>query len=416
MAEIQSVSAIEILDSRGRPTLLAECRLSDGAMGQASLPSGASTGRAEALELRDGDPSRHAGLGCLKAVAQVNGEINSALSGRAFSGQADLDQCLIDLDGSANKSRLGANAILGVSLAFCRAAAQQAKLPLYRHLARIAGERPRLPRPMINLFSGGAHAGGQTAIQDIQIVLPQASSIKRILEAKTDVFRAAAALVAQRYGMRLLTADEGGLAPAVESSEAMLQLAVEAIESAGFQPGEDVVLTLDVAASQFYADGRYHIDGESLNRDAMIERIVHWRSAFPIISIEDGLHEEDWAGWRQLRRRLQGRAMILGDDLLCTNPDRIGRAINEEAADSLLLKVNQIGTLTEALTAYRLAKRAGWRTVVSARSGETEDDWLADLAAGWAGDYIKVGSITQSERLAKYNRLLYLEEAEGIRL
>lgn len=416
MAEIQSVSAIEILDSRGRPTLLAECRLSDGARGRASVPSGASTGRAEALELRDGDPMRHAGLGCLKAVAQVNGEINSALSGRAFSEQFDLDQCLIDLDGSANKSRLGANAILGVSLAFCRAAAKQAKLPLYRHLARMAGETPRLPRPMINLFSGGAHAGGQTAIQDIQIVLPRARSIKRILEATTDVFRAAAALVAERYGMRLLTADEGGLAPALESSEAMLQLALEAIESTGYRPGEDVLLTLDVAASQFYADGFYHIDGESLNRDEMIERIVHWRSAFPIISIEDGLHEEDWSGWRQLRRRLQGRAMILGDDLLCTNPARIGRAINEEAADSLLLKVNQIGTLTEALAACKLAKRAGWRTVVSARSGETEDDWLADLAIGWAGDYIKVGSITQSERLAKYNRLLYLEEVEGIRL
>lgn len=416
MAEIQSVSAIEILDSRGRPTLLAECRLSDGATGRTSVPSGASTGQAEALELRDGDPMRHAGLGCLKAVAQVNGEINSALSGRAFSGQSDLDQCLIDLDGSANKSRLGANAILGVSLAFCRAGAKQAKLPLCRHLAQMAGERPRLPRPMINLFSGGAHAGGQTAIQDIQIVLPKARSIKRILEATTDVFRAAAALIASRYGMRLLTADEGGLAPALESSEALLQLALEAIESAGYQPGEDVVLTLDVAASQFYADGFYHIDGESLNRDAMIERIVQWRSAFPIISIEDGLHEEDWAGWRQMRRRLQGRAMILGDDLLCTNPARIGRAINEAAADSLLLKVNQIGTLTEALAAYRMAKRAGWRTVVSARSGETEDDWLADLAVGWAGDYIKVGSITQSERLAKYNRLLYLEEVEGIRL
>ena len=416
MAEIQSVSAIEILDSRGRPTLLTECRLSDGATGRASVPSGASTGRAEALELRDSDPMRHAGLGCLKAVAQVNGEINAALSGRAFSGQSDLDQFLIDLDGSPNKSRLGANAILGVSLAFCRAAAKQAELPLYRHLAQIAGERPRLPRPMINLFSGGAHAGGQTAIQDIQIVLPQARSIKRILEVTTDVFRAAAALISSRYSMRLLTADEGGLAPAVESSEAMLQLALEAIENVGYQPGEDVVLTLDVAASQFYADGFYHIDGASLNRDEMIERIERWRSAFPIISIEDGLHEEDWAGWRQMRRRLQGRAMILGDDLLCTNPGRIGRAINEAAADSLLLKVNQIGTLTEALEAYRLAKWAGWQTVVSARSGETEDDWLADLAVGWAGDYIKVGSITQSERLAKYNRLLYLEEAEGIRL
>ncbi len=416
MAEIQSVSAIEILDSRGRPTILAECRLSDGALGRASVPSGASTGRAEALELRDGDPMRHAGLGCLKAVGQVNAAINTALSGRVFSRQSDLDQYLINLDGSPNKSRLGANAILGVSLAFCRAGAQQARLPLYRHLAQIAGETPRLPRPMINLFSGGAHAGGQTAIQDIQIVALKARSMKRILEVTTDVFRAAAALISRRYEMRLLTADEGGLAPAVESSERLLQLALEAIESAGYRPGEDVALTLDVAASQFYADGLYHIDGATLNRDEMIDRLERWRSAFPIISIEDGLQEEDWAGWQQLRRRLQGRAMILGDDLLCTNPDRIKRAIAEAAADSLLLKVNQVGTLTEALAAYRLAKRAGWQIVVSARSGETEDDWLADLAVGWAGDYIKVGSITQSERLAKYNRLLYLEAVEGIRL
>ena len=416
VAEIDSVSAIEILDSRGRPTLLAECRLSDGALGRASTPSGASTGRAEALDLRDGDPMRHAGLGCLKAAGHINTEINAELSGRAFGGQSELDQCLIDLDGSPNKSRLGANAILGVSLAFCRASAEQAKRPLYTHLAQIAGANPRLPRPMINLFSGGAHAGGQTAIQDLQLVLPKARSIRRILEVTTDIFRAATALIARRYGMRLLTADEGGLAPAVESSERLLHLALEAIETAGYRPGEDVVLTLDVAASQFYADGHYHIDGASLNRDEMIDRIDRWRSAFPIVSIEDGLQEEDWTGWQKLRRRLQGRAMVLGDDLLCSNPNRIQRAINEEAADSLLLKVNQIGTLTEALAAYRLARRAGWQTVVSARSGETEDDWLADLAVGWAGDYIKVGSITQSERLAKYNRLLYLEEVEGIRL
>ncbi len=416
MSEIHSASAIEILDSRGRPTLLASCRLSDGSTGQASVPSGASTGAAEALELRDGDPNRYAGLGCLKAVANVNETIHPALSGRQFATQADLDRHLIDLDGSPNKSRLGANAILAVSLAFCRAQAAQRQLPLYAHLARMAGLQPRLPQPMINLFSGGAHAGGQVAIQDVQIVLPGASSMRRTLEVASDVFRAAAALASEQFGMRLLRADEGGLAPAFASSEAMLQSAVAAIESAGYRPGDDVALTVDVAASQFHAAGRYLIDGESLERAQMVDLLDQWARNYPVISIEDGLDEADWTGWQLLYKRLADQVMILGDDLLCTNPGRIQRAIATDTANSALLKVNQIGTLTEALEACMLAKRAGWKVVISARSGETEDDWLADLGAGWAGDYIKVGSITQSDRLAKYNRLLYLEQVDGLRL
>ena len=414
MSEIRSLSALEILDSRGRPTLLAICQLAGGAVGRASVPSGASTGAAEALELRDGDRRRHDGLGCLKAVSNIKREINDAVSNRRFDTQADFDQYLIALDGSENKARLGANAILAVSLAFCRAQAAQRRLPLYAHLAQISGASPRLPLPMINLFSGGAHAGSQVAIQDVQIVLRAAQTISRALEISADVFRAAAKFMRDRYNMRLLTADEGGLAPPFASSEAMLEAAVEAIELAGYRPGIDVALTLDVAASQFHADGRYQIDGASLDRERMISKLESWRGAYPIISLEDGLDEADWRGWQGLHKRLGANTMILGDDLLCTNPGRIQRAIDASAANSLLLKVNQIGSLTEAHAALRLARGAGWKVVVSARSGETEDDWLADLAVGWAGEYIKVGSITQSERLAKYNRLLYLEQMEDL--
>jgi len=414
VSKIASLSAVEILDSRGRPTVLASCRLADGSAASASVPSGASTGAAEALELRDGDKMRYGGLGCLRAVDNIKGEIKRALAGRQFETQAALDQALLELDGTPNKARLGANAILGVSLAFCRAQAAQRGLPLYAHLAALANETPQLPRPMINLFSGGAHAGGQVAIQDLQLVAPAADSIRRTLEVVSDLFRAAADLTAERYGARLLTADEGGLAPPFESSEAMMQTAVEAIERAGYQPGTDVALTLDVAASQFYSSAGYRLDGALLTRETMIDTIEQWRADYPIISVEDGLQEADWAGWQQLAQRLPGCVMILGDDLLCSNPDRIQRAIDLKAADSLLLKVNQVGTLTEALAALKLARGAGWRVVISARSGETEDDWLADLAAGWASDYIKVGSITQSERLAKYNRLLVLEAQDDL--
>ena len=416
MDRIDSVSALEILDSRGRPTLLVKCILDDGSAGSASLPSGASTGSHEALELRDGDPSRHAGLGCLRASDNVNSGINRALAGEAFASQAALDRFLIALDGREDKSRLGANAMLGVSLAFCRAAASRRNLPLYAYLARMADGAPKLPQPMINLYSGGAHAGGQVSVQDAQLVFPNAGSVRRALEMMADVFRAAVWRMETEFGMRLLRADEGGLAPPFASSREMLAEAVKAIELAGYRLGQDVALTVDVAAAQFYRDGMYHLDGAAINRGEMIDEIDGWRRDFPLVSVEDGMDENDWEGWRGLKARLGEGVMILGDDLLCTNPRRIQRAIDCGAADSLLLKVNQIGTLSEALDALRLARSAGWKVVVSARSGETEDDWLADLAVGWAGDYIKVGSITQSERLAKYNRLLEIEHDTGLGL
>ncbi len=414
MSKVRQVSAIEILDSRGRPTLLTTCELADGSLGRASVPSGASTGAAEALELRDNDPSRYGGLGCLRAVSHVCQDINRALKGKSFASQAALDSFLVDLDGTGNKSRLGANAILSVSLAFARTQAQLQGSALYQYFAEIAGAEPHLPRPMINLFSGGKHAGQQTAIQDVQIVVPAATSISETLEIMSDVFRAAAQRAADTFDMRLLTADEGGLAPPFGSSRDMFVEAIAAIEAAGYTPGEDVALTVDVAATHFFDDGLYHIDGESLSSADMAQRIADWCRLFPIISVEDGMDEADWLGWSAMSELLGGDVMILGDDLLCTNPARIRHAIEQKAADSLLLKVNQIGTLTEALEAMRLARDAGWQVVVSARSGETEDDWLADLATGWAGDYIKVGSITQSERLAKYNRLLFLEKYEGL--
>ena len=409
MAKVKSVSAIEILDSRGRPTLYVTCTLSDGAIGRASVPSGASTGHAEALELRDNDPNRYDGLGCLQAVNHVNNEINQAISRKSFEAQSQLDHALIELDGTPNKSRLGANATLGVSLAFCRAQAMQRGIELYQHFAAISEQSPRLPRPMINLFSGGKHGGQQTAIQDVQVVVPDAETMQRTLEVVTDVYRAAATRIFEKYEMRLLTADEGGLAPPFQSSVEMFEEAIVSIEQAGYRPGEDVVLTVDVAASHFYDANQYHIDGDILDSAAMVDCISEWCQNFPIISIEDGLAESDWAAWQSLCAAIGSDNMVLGDDLLCTNPQRIQRAITEHSANSLLLKVNQIGTLTEALEAYGIARNAGWKVVVSARSGETEDDWLADLATGIDGDYIKVGSITQSERLAKYNRLLVLE-------
>lgn len=414
MTSTKSVSAIEILDSRGRPTLLVICAFTDGIVGQASVPSGASTGGAEALELRDNDPNRYGGYGCLQAVSHVNNEINSHMNGQTYDTQAELDHALIELDGTTNKTRLGANAILGVSLAFARARAKQQKNELYQHFAELSQQSPKLPRPMINLFSGGIHGGGQTAIQDIQVVAPRADTISRTLEIVWDVFRAAARRAADGYGMRLLTADEGGLAPPFQSSSEMFTEAVASIEQAGYRPGEDVVLTVDVAATHFYEDGAYHIDGEVLDSQSMTSRVAEWCDKFPIVSMEDGLADTDWNAWHGLYQRIGTDCMVLGDDLLCTNPERIQRAIKEESANSLLLKVNQIGTLTEALAAYQFARNAGWQVVVSARSGETEDDWLADLATGIAGDYIKVGSITQSERLAKYNRLLVIENTTDL--
>ena len=301
-------------------------------------------------------------------------------------------------------------------MAYCRAQATECGTPFFRHFARIAGASPRLPRPMINLFSGGKHAGQQVSVQDVQIVATTATSMSESLQVAADVYRAAAKRIAERYGVRPLTADEGGLAPPFANSQEMLEEAVAAIKAAGYAPGDEVALTVDVAATHFCLDQRYHIDGQILTSSEMADLINSWCRDFPILSIEDGCDQDDWAGWQALVRQNGANLMILGDDLLCTNPRRIQRAIDAVAANSLLLKINQIGTVTEAAEAYRLAKGAGWKVVVSARSGETEDNWLADLAAGWAGDFIKVGSITQSERLAKYNRLLFLEHYEGLTL
>jgi enolase len=412
--EIQNLHALEILDSRGRPTLQVTCALANGSTGVASVPSGASTGAAEALELRDGDSRRYGGLGCRKAVAQVNQEIQTALQGNHFKSQEELDQRLIELDGTPNKSRLGTNAILGVSLAFARAMAVQQSKPLYGYLADMIGSQARiLPIPLVNLFSGGVHAGRQVAIQDLQIIPVAAASMDQALATVYAVYQAAAQLCTQKYGTRLLRADEGGQAPPFSNSEEMLSTAVEAIQNAGFKPGLEVRFAMDVAASHFYRDGRYHIDNDALNSQMFIDRLEIWLEEYPITSLEDALAEEDWEGWHLLSARLGKRAILIGDDFLCTNPLRIRKAIDQSAANGLLLKVNQIGTLSEAAQACQLARLAGWKIIASARSGETEDNWLADLAVGWSAEAIKIGSITQSERLAKYNRLLEIEQKTG---
>ncbi|HLY19446.1 MAG TPA: phosphopyruvate hydratase [Bryobacteraceae bacterium] len=414
MPIIERLTAAEILDSRGRPTVSATCTLAGGATASASVPSGASTGAAEALELRDGDPKRYRGLGCRKAVAHVNGEIHGALAGRSFADQSELDRALIGLDGTPDKSRLGANAILAVSVAFARTCAQQRGLPLYRHFGEMLGPAPdMLPRPTINLFSGGLHAGRQVAIQDVLVVPASATTIDQALAMTYDVYQEAAALILKRYGMRLLTADEGGLAPPCNSTEELIETAMVAIKTAGYRPGEDVALAIDVASSQFYSAGHYYLDGVLLDPAGMIGRLVRWVDRYPIVSVEDGLSQEEWEGWPRLRRALEPRALVVGDDLLCTNPGRIRRAIETQACNALLLKPNQIGTLTEAAEACRLAREAGWNVTLSVRSGETEDNWAADLAVGWRADQFKPGSITQSERLAKYNRLLEIERETG---
>jgi len=319
---------------------------------------------------------------------------------------------MIALDGTINKSRLGANAILAVSVAFARAHALSRGVPLYQHFAEMLGSPIHaLPRLTINLFSGGKHAGQQVSIQDVLIIPMSSQTIDEALVMATDVYRVAAGLVFQKYGMRLLTADEGGLAPPFKTVEEMFSLAVESIEQAGYVPGKDFFLGVDVAATHFYKDKRYELDASILDSDAMIKTIAGWVNRFPIISVEDGLSEDDWDHWPKLRRAIAGKALTLGDDLLCTNPDRIRRAVEAGACDALLLKVNQIGTLTEALSAYKQGRAGGWSVTLSVRSGETEDNWAADLAVGWQSDQFKNGSVRQSERLAKYNRLLEIEEA-----
>ncbi len=417
MPKIERLSGREILDSRGRPTVLATCLLEGGICASASVPSGASTGTAEAFELRDGDPRRYQGLGCRRAAANIGGALHDALAGRVFTDQSELDRAMIALDGTPTKSRIGANAILAVSVAFARACAAHRRVPLYQHFADMLGSPATImPRLTINLLSGGKHAGNQVSIQDVLLIPISPRTIDEVLMSTFDIYQSAAELVLQKYGMRLLTADEGGLAPPCTSAEGMLDLAVEAIERAGYAPGRDVFLGLDVAATHFYQDRQYHLDAELLDSPAMIDRIAKWIDQYPILSVEDGLAEDDWENWPRLRETIAGRALTLGDDLLCTNPDRIRRAVLANVCDALLLKVNQIGTLTEALEAQKQARAAGWSVTLSVRSGETEDNWAADLAVGWQVDQFKNGSIRHSERLAKYNRLLEIEETTGFAL
>ena len=415
MTPIAKLSAIEILDSRGRPTVQATCQLQSGSSGTASVPAGASTGQAEAVELRDGDSKRYRGLGCRRAVSQINQQVCAALQGKSFSDQAQFDRFLVALDGTPDKARLGANGILALSLAFARAVASETSLPLYDCFAGLTG-RPvqTMPRLSINLFSGGKHAGGQVSIQDILIIPASARTVDEALSMMFEIYQCGAELVRRNYARRALRADEGGLAPPFPNVESMFENALQAVHMAGLRPGADIFLGVDVASSHFFKKGSYHLEGGSLTSELMIERLVRWAKDYPIASVEDGLAEEDWTFWPKLRRSLSGKALTVGDDLLCTNPARIRKAVQLEAADCLLLKVNQIGTISEALEAYHLAREAGWRVTVSARSGETEDNWLADLAVGWGADQIKVGSITQSERLSKYNRLLEIDHEKAL--
>jgi enolase len=410
MIKIKTVDAWEILDSRGRPTIAAALTLNDDTRAVVSVPSGASTGRAEAKELRDGE-KRFRGLGCHQAVTNIREQIAAALGNESFDGQEALDRRLLELDGTSDKSRLGANAILAISLAFARAAAAHEHQELFEYFAYLLpSPSPRLPGLTINLFSGGKHAFGQVAIQDVLVHPKSGSSISGNLAQMYDIYQEAAAIIRKRYATPALTADEGGLAPPFANSSEMLETAAEAVNEAGYHLGNEVTLAVDAAASHFVTgDEQYRLDDQILSPAELIDTVCSWAERYPLVSVEDGLAEEDWSHWPALRQKLGDRCLTLADDLTCTNPARIQRAIDSVAANALLLKVNQIGTLTEAKQAYLLARSAGWRVSISARSGETEDNWLADLAVGWAGDFIKIGSITQSERLAKYNRLLQIE-------
>lgn len=403
---IDRLRALEVLDSRGRPTVRAFCDI-DGARAWATAPSGASTGSHEAWERCDGDPARYDGLGCRHAVAAIDDEIARLLVGRPFADHRQLDDALHELDGTPNLGRLGANATLATSLAAAVAIAQARRIELADYLASLPRPQttPALPRPMVNLFSGGRQAGGQVAIQD-PLIVSTAGDVSEQLRQIAQVYAAASRLVLERYGMRELTADEGGLAPAFESCGDLFRDAAEAVETTGRSLGHDIRFAVDVAASEFFDGGHYAIDGRRATAGELSAMICDWCSHYPIVGIEDGHAEDEWT---RLRADLPAEVVLIGDDLLCTNAARVERAASEGAADGLLLKVNQAGTLSAAIDALEAARRAEWSVTVSARSGETEDRWLADAAVGWAGDYIKVGSVRQSERLAKCNRLLEIE-------
>ena len=410
---IHSLSAWEILDSRGRPTLAVEAALSDGTAAIAQVPSGASTGTHEAVELRDADPARYGGKGVRKAAGHVNTEINGALNGRNAEDQAAIDGALIALDGTPQKSRLGANALLGVSCAVARAVSQARRQPLFETLSMGA---PSLPVPMINILSGGLHAGANIEFQDFLVIPHGFDSYAEALEATVKIHSVAAQHIREAGYTLTGVADEGGWGPLLPSNQKALELLTGAIAASGFDPGGQVSIAIDVASSHFYSGGNYELkaEGRTLSSEEMVELLAAWTAQFPVVSIEDGLFEDDWTGWRHLTGKLSRTTQLLGDDFFTTNPERLRRGIGEGCANAVLVKMNQIGTLTETFEVCRLARSAGYAAVVSARSGETEDAFLADLAAATGAGQIKIGSITRSERLAKYNRLLELESRHGL--
>jgi enolase len=410
MFDIEFVMGREVLDSRGNPTVEAEVILASGASGRAIVPSGASTGSREALELRDGDPSRYLGKGVLRAVEHVNGPLADAVEGLDARDQLGVDQCLLDVDGTENKELMGANAILAVSLAVAHAAAEASGLPLYQYLGGCGARE--LPVPMMNILNGGAHADNSVDFQEFMICPVGFSTFSEGLRAGVETFHTLKKVLAKR-GLATAVGDEGGFAPNLASNRAALELIMEAIEAAGYAPGDQIALAMDVAASEFFADGAYNLEGEGrtgLSADDLIGVYVEMLDAFPIVSIEDGLAEGDWDGWKRLTDAMGSRVQLVGDDLLVTNPTIIAEAIDRGICNSVLIKLNQIGTLTETLDAIEMAHRAGYTAVISHRSGETEDTTIADLAVALNTGQIKTGSACRTDRIAKYNRLLRIEE------
>ena len=413
MSAIVDIVGREILDSRGNPTVECDVLLESGVMGRAAVPSGASTGSREAIELRDGDKSRYLGKGVLKAVEHINTEISEAILGLDASEQAFLDRTLIDLDGTENKSRLGANAMLAVSMAVARAAAEESGLPLYRYFGGMGGYQ--LPVPMMNVINGGAHANNNLDLQEFMIIPVGAPSLREALRYGAEVFHALKKIIHDK-GMSIAVGDEGGFAPNVENHEAAIQLILQAIENAGYTAGQDIVLALDCASSEFFKDGKYVLAGEGglqLSADEWSNMLASWVEKYPIISIEDGMAEGDWEGWKLLTDKLGKKVQLVGDDLFVTNTKILAEGIEKGIANSILIKINQIGTLTETFEAIEMAKRAGYTAVISHRSGETEDSTIADIAVGLNAGQIKTGSMSRSDRIAKYNQLLRIEEDLG---
>ena len=412
MSTIVDIIGREILDSRGNPTVECDVLLESGAMGRAAVPSGASTGSREAIELRDGDASRYFGKGVLTAVEHVNTEISEAMMGLDATEQAYIDRILIDLDGTENKSRLGANATLAVSMAVARAAAEESGLPLYRYLGGSAAMA--MPVPMVNVINGGAHANNNLDLQEMMIIPVGAPSFREALRWSAETFHALKKILHDRH-MSTAVGDEGGFAPNLDNHESAIRLILEAIERAGFEPGGQIALGLDCAASEFYRDGQYHLAGEGLTLSAsqFTDLLATWCDRYPIVSIEDGMAENDWTGWRGLTDALGDRIQLVGDDLFVTNTKILRQGIDQGVANSILIKINQIGTLTETFAAIELAKRNNYTAVISHRSGETEDTTIADIAVATNAMQIKTGSTSRSDRMAKYNQLLRIEEDLG---